>query len=114
VAQSVEHKDVVLAVLGASAALAGLVLVFLGLVVAAYGSLAGDTPKAVKAPLRRTGRVVLAPFGLAIVCMVAATLWLVRSGRSEGLYVTTLALFLTQLCALVGSALWTLRELLWD
>ncbi len=114
VASSVEHKDVVLAALGASAALAGLVLVFLGLVVAAYGALAGDTPKAVKAPLRRTGRVVLTPFGLAIACMAVATLWLVLSGWREGLYVATVTLFLAQLGALVGAALWTLRELLWD
>jgi hypothetical protein len=64
----------VLAVLGASAALAGLVMVFLGLVVGAYGRVAGDAPKAVEAPLRRTGRVVLVPIGLAIACMVIATI----------------------------------------
>jgi hypothetical protein len=38
------HKDVVVALLGASAALVGLILVFVGLVVGAYGALAGDTP----------------------------------------------------------------------
>ena len=113
-ASTVEHKDVVLAALGASAALAGLVLVFLGLVVGAYGGLAGDTPKSVKAPLRRTGLVVLTPFVLAVACMAASTAWLVLSGRGEGLYVATVALFVVQLAAIVGAALWTLRELLWD
>lgn len=110
----VEDKDVVLAFLGASAALAGLVLVFLGLVTAAYGALAGDTPKAVKKPLRRTGRVVLVPFGLAVACMAVATVWLLLSKPNEGLYVATVTLFLAQLASIVGAALWTLRELLWD
>lgn len=109
-----DHAGTVSALLGASAALAGLVLVFLGLVVGAYGGLAGDTPKAVKEPLRRTGRAVLVPFGLALACMTTATLWLAVSGRAEGLYVATVVLFIAQVVALAAAALWTLRELLWD
>ena len=38
----IESKDVVLGALGAAAALAGLVLVFLGIVIAAYQSYAGN------------------------------------------------------------------------
>jgi hypothetical protein len=113
-ASGVEHKDVVLAFLGASAALAGLVLVFLGLVVAAYGGLAGDTPKAVRLPLRRTGRVVLAPFAAGTLCILSSGVWLVWPDGGGGLYVATVSLFLAQLVLLAGAALWTLRELLWD
>jgi hypothetical protein len=114
VATAVEHKDVVLGLLGASAALAGLVLVFLGLIVAAYGGLAGDTPKSVKAPLRRVGGMILLPFGLGIICMAAAVAWLLLLGGGSGLYVATVTLFLLQLTALAGTSVWALRELLWD
>ncbi len=113
-AAAVEHKDVVLGLLGASAALAGLVLVFLGLVVGAYGGLAGDTPRSVKAPLRRVGGMILLPFGLGITCMAAAVAWLLLSGRGSGLYVVIVTLFLLQLTALAGTSVWALRALLWD
>ncbi len=109
----VAHKEVVLAYLGASAGLAGLVLVFLGLVVAAYGGLAGDTPRAVRQPLRRTGRVVLAPFLAGILCMLGAGAWLLWPDP-QWLYVGTVSLFCLQLVSLAGAAVWTLRELLWD
>jgi hypothetical protein len=110
----VAHKDVVLAVLGASAALSGLLLVFLGLVVSAYGGLAGDTPAAVKTPLRRTALVGLASFALGLLCVVAATIWLIQLTGGTGLYVLTIGLFLAQLVSLVVATGWTLRELLWD
>ena len=113
-ASGVEHKDVVIAILGASAALSGLVLVFLGLVVGAYGGLAGDTPRVVKVPLRRTGLVVIGAFGAGIACAVVATIWLVRLDGGEPLYITTAVLFLLQLCSLAFASVWTLRELLWD
>jgi hypothetical protein len=114
VASQVEHKDVVLALLGASAGLAGLVLVFLGLVVAAYGGLAGDTPKAVKMRFRRAGRIVLIPFVLGIAALVLGAVWLMWPGQPGWLYVATVSLFFLQLVSLIGAALWTLRELLWD
>jgi uncharacterized membrane protein len=110
----VEHKDVVLAILGASAGLSGLVLVFLGLVVAAYGGLAGDTPSAVRTPLRRTGWVIFLAFALGIACVAVATVWLLRLGGNQSLYVATASLFVVQLVALVIASAWTLKELLWD
>lgn len=110
----VQHKDVVLALLGASAGLSGLVLVFLGLVVAAYGGLAGDTPRAVRAPLRRAGWVILSAFALGVACVATAVLWLLLLTGAQALYVLTVGLFLAQLAALVFASVWTLRELLWD
>ena len=110
----VEHRDVVLAVVGASAGLSGLVLVFLGLVMAAYGGLAGDTPKSVKRPLRRTGWAIMLAFGVGMACVATATCWLIGLQENRPLYVSTVALFFVQLSALVAAALWTMRELLWD
>ena len=100
--------------LGASAALSGLLLVFLGLVVSAYGGLDGDTPKAVKQPLRRTAWILLASFCIGLLCLAAATIWLVQLTGGTGLYVLTVGLFIAQLVSLAIGTGWTLRELLWD
>lgn len=110
----VEHKDVVLAVLGASAGLSGLLLVFLGLIVAAYGGLPGDTPAAVKTPFRRTAWVLLVAFGIGIACIVVASAWLFQLTGGNVLYVTTDVLFVAQLAGLTVGTIWTLKELLWD
>lgn len=110
----VAHKDVVLALLGASAGLAGLLLVFLGLVVGAYGGLAGDTPARVKAPLRRVGRFLMAAFVVGLACVGVASGWLVQLAGGEGLYVATVVLFAAQLAMLLLGTGWTLKELLWD
>jgi uncharacterized membrane protein len=110
----VAHKDVVLGLLGASAGLSGLLLVFLGFVVGAYGGLAGDTPKSIKKPLRTTGWVLLIAFAIGLVCVAVATIWLIRLNGGNGLYVATVTLFLAQVAALAVATVWTLRELLWD
>jgi hypothetical protein len=110
----VERKDVVITVLGASAGLSGLVLVFLGLVVGAYGGLAGDVSKRVKAPLRRAGAFVLVPFALGLLCVAVAIWWLLVPQGGFYLYVAMILLFLAQLAGLgLGTAV-TLRRLLWD
>lgn len=104
----------VLALLGASAGLAGLLLVFLGLVVGAYGGLAGDTPAAVKRPLRRIGWFLLGAFVIGLACVAVATVWLLQLTGGETLYDTTVALFAAQLVGLVFATIWTLKELVWD
>jgi hypothetical protein len=109
---AVLHKDVVIALLGASATLVGLILVFVGLVVGAYGALAGDVPKAVKTPLRRTAGLTLVPFGLGLIQITAGTIWLLH--QSECLYVLTVVLFIATVVTLAAAAFWTLRELVWD
>jgi hypothetical protein len=110
----VAHKDVVLALLGASAALSGLLLMFLGLVVGAYGGLPGDTPRSVKTPYRRTGTIILVAFAIGIVCLVLATCWLLQLTGGQGLYVATVCSFIAQLVAICVATVWTLGELLWD
>lgn len=106
------QKDVVIALLGATAALVGLILVFVGLVVGAYGALAGDTPQRIKARLRRTAGLTLIPFGLGLSQITVGTVWLLD--QLAWLYVLAVVLFLAAVGALAGAAFWTLRELVWD
>src|SRR5438552_1314995 len=63
----VEPKDVVIAILGASAALGGFVLVFLGIIIASYQSYSGGVPDQVVQPYRTTGSALLGTFGLSLV-----------------------------------------------
>lgn len=109
---AVVQKDVVIALLGASATIVGLILVFVGLVVGAYGTLAGDTPKSVKDRLRRTAGWALVPFGLGLAQITAATIWLLH--QSCEAYSLTVTFFLATVVTLGAAAFWTLRKLLWD
>jgi hypothetical protein len=105
------HKDVVIALLGASATLVGLILVFVGLVVAAYSALDGDTPKPVKARYRRTAVVTLVPFGVGLIQILSATRWLLH--QSECVYTLAIWSFVATVITIALAAGWTLRELVW-
>jgi hypothetical protein len=106
----VEHKDVVLALLGASAGLSGLVLVFLGLVMAASDFAPGTNPKIVAAA-RRPAVAVLGSFAIGIACLTSTVIWLLlpRSGP----YWVSVLLFFAQLGSLVVAATWVVRRTLW-
>ena len=108
----IEPKDVVGAILGASAALAGFVLVFLGLIIASYQSYGGDVPEAVVRPFRTAGGILLGAFGLALVVVVAALVWMVAAGPA-GVYGPVVALFLLLLSLVFAAAAWTTRMVLW-
>src|SRR2546427_12927911 len=77
------RKDVVIAILGASAALGGFVLVFLGLLISAYQAYPADTPQSVKSRQRQAAWPTLGAFSLSIGTIGAAALWLgvPRRGR---------------------------------
>jgi uncharacterized membrane protein len=109
----IEPKDVVLAVLGASAALAGFVLVFLGIIIAAYQSYSGGVPEHVVQPYRLTGTALLGTFGLSLVTVAVSLLWLLNGG-SPTLYGWTIGLFALQLIAVFASAAWATRMVLWQ
>jgi len=109
----IEPRDVVLAILGASAALAGFVLVFLGVIIASYQSFAGSVPSHVVRPYRTTGGALFATFGLSLVTAALCLLWLALGGPS-GLYGWTIGLFLLQLVAVFLAAGWTTRMVLWQ
>lgn len=108
----IEPKDVVGGILGASAALAGFVLVFLGLIIASYQSYAGDVPDAVVRPFRTAGGILLGAFGLALVVVVVALVWMVGGGPA-GTYGLVVALFLALLALVFAAAAWTTRFVLW-
>src|ERR1700722_13315107 len=73
---AVLHKDVVIALLGATATLAGLILVFVGLVVNAYSAFDGATPAEVKAPYRQMAALTLLPFAVGLFQIGFGTAWL--------------------------------------
>jgi hypothetical protein len=110
----VDQKDVILALVGASAGLTGFALVFLGLVIAAYTALEDDAPASVRRPLQGSAAVIFLAFAAGVLALGAGILWLIRGGDDHTLYVVSCALFWVDLAAMFGSAFWTLRELVWD
>jgi len=108
----IEPKEVVLATMGAAAALAGFVLVFLGVIIAAYQSYAGNAPPAVVRPFRTAGMALFGTFGFSLVTVLLCLLWLVLGGPMW-LYGFTLALFVIQLVVVFLAAGWTTRMVLW-
>ncbi len=108
----IESKDVVLGTLGSSAALAGFDLVFLGIVIAAYQSYAGNAPASVVRPYRIAGIGLFGTFGISLVTVALSLIWLVFGGPSW-LYAFTVGLFVLQLVAVFAAAGWTTRMVLW-
>jgi hypothetical protein len=108
----IEPKDAVIAILGASAALAGFVLVFLGIIIASYQSYSGGVPNQVVQPYRTTGSVLLGTFSLSLITVAICLLWLINGG-SPGLYGWTIGLFAVELVAVFASAAWATRMVLW-
>ncbi len=108
----IEPKDVVLALLGASAGLAGFVLVFLGVIIATYQSYAGNVPGPVVRPLRTTGGVLFGAFAFSLITVTVCLVWLALGGPSE-LYGWAIGLFVIQLVAVFIAAGWATRMVLW-
>lgn len=109
----IEPKDVIVAILGSSAALAGFVLVFLGIIIAAYQSYSGSVPPNVVQPYRVTGTALLGTFALSLITVAVSLLWLLNGGPS-GLYGWPIGLFAVELIAVFGSAAWATRMVLWQ
>jgi hypothetical protein len=108
----IDSKEVVLAILGASAALGGFVLVFLGIMIASYQSYFGGVPEQVVRPYRITGGGLFATFGLSLATVALCLLWLALGGPAP-IYGWTVGLFLFQLVAVFLAAGWATRMVLW-
>jgi uncharacterized membrane protein len=108
----IESKDVILAAMGAAAALAGFVLVFLGVIIASYQSYAATTPSAVVRPYRTAGITLFGTFGLSLLTVALCLLWLILGGPTW-LYGFTLVVFVLQLVVAFLAAGWTTRMVLW-
>lgn len=111
VADSVAAKDLVAALTGTSAALAGLVLVFTGIVVTTIQGFPGDTPASVTRGYRRSLYLTLATFFISIAGLCVDVAWLASHG-SGALYAWTLVLFgasVVGICIAATSLAWTVR-----
>jgi uncharacterized membrane protein len=109
----IEPKDVVGAILGSSAALAGFVLVFLGIVITSYQSYSGSVPGVVVQPYRAMGTILLATFALSLATVAVSLIWLAAGGPAV-LYGWAIALFAAQLLAVFAAAAWATRMALWQ
>lgn len=103
--------EVVPAIFGAAAGLAGLLLVFLGVSVAAFQSFAGDAPPAATARFRRAGAWILGAFLLGLVDVAVGFAWLLSPGRA--LRDVAAVLFAVELTATALAAVVTARAVLW-
>jgi hypothetical protein len=103
--------DVVPAVFGAAAGLAGLLLVFLGVSISAFQSYAGDAPPAATARVRRAGAWILGAFLLGLVAVAVSFSWLLSPGRA--LRDAAVVLFAVELAATALAAIVTARTVLW-
>lgn len=94
-----EHKDTIAAILGASAALAGLLLIFMGFVYArgeTYSTRRGDK-------FRITAKIGIVPFVLSLACTWMSTEWMLW--HTDAFYLWTVRGFeaSTVLTALYGT-----------
>jgi hypothetical protein len=96
---AVGHRDVVTAVLTASAALAGLSLVFIAFLVA-QGQNIADKRRAIPGWLTRMCVLLAIDTLIGLGCVGAALWWLVHLGTLAWPYGTTIVLFVLQLSLL--------------
>src|SRR5256885_16758756 len=94
--------DVVPAIFGAAAGLAGLLLVFLGVSLSAFQSFAGDVPSAATRRFRRAAALILGSFLLGLVDVAVSFSWLLTPGR--GLHDVAVVLFAVELAATAPAA----------
>ena len=109
------HKDVVIAVLGASAALGGFVLVFLGIVITTYQTRGDEESTSGRLTgywSRRAAILALTPFVFGIACVCESTAWLMTT-NNENLYLATIVTFFTQLVLLLAAAALVIWGVLW-
>jgi len=103
--------EVVPAIFGAAAGLAGLLLVFLGVAISVFQSFGGDVPAAATSRFRRAGDWILAAFLLGLADVAVSFCWLLSPGRP--LRDVAAVLFAVELAATAFAAVVTARAVLW-
>jgi hypothetical protein len=107
----VTDKDVVSAVVGVSAALAGFILVFLGVAISAYLAFPPETARVVRGPYRRIAVVSLAAFVASLLSVAGGLVWL-ADDQQPWAYVITVGLSVVQGILLVWVAVAATRRVL--
>jgi hypothetical protein len=107
------HEDVVTTVLAAAGGLAGLVLVFLGIVVTTFQSYPGDATNQIRRGFRQDSILTLLPFVLGIACVCVSVVWLLLSKNNEPLYLAAVVTFFVQLGSLLLAASLVTWRVLW-
>jgi uncharacterized membrane protein len=95
-AAEVASKDVVTAALGASAALAGFILVFLGIVITSLSSFPAETTRVVRRPYLWIAGLALGAFALSLATVALGFAWLAY-GQATDLYSWLTWLFIAEL-----------------
>ena len=104
-------QDVVTAVTGASAALVGFLLVFLGALVAAYQSGLGQLRQQALQPLKVAGWATATVFLIGLATLALGIAWLAAE-PGDAFYKTVLGFFASELAGLTIVALYTTWRLL--
>jgi hypothetical protein len=107
-----QHVEVITDLLEASASLAGLALVFLGMIATATASTDVNDTRTVAERARRPVYAVGFAFLAGVLCVATAALWLVALRSVFSLYVVTVVLFFLQLALLISATAWSIRQLL--
>ena len=93
------RTEVVTAIGGAAAALAGLLLVFVGVAVTSYDGYGGDVADEIVKPYRTAGRVLLGVFVASLLSVGLSVGWLATGGGAGALYEANVWLFVALLVA---------------
>jgi hypothetical protein len=107
------RQAVMIALLESSATLSGLLLVFLGFILTASGSLDDDVPVAVHNALHKVSLILLTAFGIGLSSVAVSAAWLVTAPSGDSLYDAALSLFALQILGLAAATGWTVRALMW-
>src|SRR5947209_736755 len=103
------RKDVVIATTGASAALGGLVLVCVGLLVTSVGALGMDSVATVRAKRRKPVWFAVAVFCVCVVS-VALGFWWLESGGGSTLYAINNGVFTAELVGIVAISIYGVKK----
>src|SRR6266496_4993493 len=98
-------RDTVLAMLGASAGIGGLTLVFLGVIISTYQSYGAASSPSVLGRYRRSAVFVLGAFSLSLATVMLSVAWLTWNHPIGPLFWAIVAMFLVQVVALFAGAL---------
>jgi hypothetical protein len=102
------RNEAVIAAGGAAAALAGLILVFLGLVVAGYAAYPPGTAKRLLTPYRKATGAILGVFALGLATTAMSLAWLATGGGGGLQYDAVLWSFFALLIAVFVAAVITI------